>query len=356
MTRRTVPLSVIMPVYNAGVFLRPALESIRNQTYSDFECLLCDASTDGSSDFLADFCRLDERFILLRQEKTTLGHVLAQGVEAARADLVARMDADDIALPHRFAVQVARMKREPGLVLLGSAFQYIDANGSLGRISTLPRWSAFPEELLWGCPFSHPSVIFRREAALQAGNYRPFFAGAEDYDLWLRMSAFGKVDNLPDILLRYRMHGRNSVSRYAHAGRRFAVVAQMLHCIDAGREGNVPRTEPTDDIAMLGKMLDPAERLRVLARMLSSSAHLTGDAEDDPEGAAWLEEIQAAPADAALKKALALYHVRCVKRYIRKQPYRASRHFVKACRYNPGIVMSTLGKLAMQQFRRLRQP
>ncbi|MCB6543274.1 glycosyltransferase [Desulfovibrio desulfuricans] len=340
MTYKSVPLSVVLPVYNAGIFLRPALESIQNQTYADFECLLCDASSDGSSNFLTDFCRQDPRFVLLREGKSSLGQTLARGVARASAKLVARMDADDIALPQRFAVQVDAMRRQPELILLGSAFQYVDKNGNLGRVATLPSWPSLAEALLWGCPFSHPSVMFRREAVLKAGNYRPFFPQAEDYDLWLRMLPQGRMDNLSEVLLQYRMHDHNAVSTQALGTRNFAVIAQMLYLIDSQLGAGAPHTEPTRDVASLVTRLGANASLHVFARMLSCSAHLIGDVAEDAEGAVWLKKMKSALPDTELEKALAIYHLRCCRRYVAKDVCRGLRHLATSCRYDLKTVIA----------------
>lgn len=341
-----------MPIYNAGFFLRQAIESIRLQTYNDFECLLCDASTDGSSDFLRNIVSQDPRFVLIRQHKTSLADSIQEGLLAAKAPLIARMDADDISLQHRFAVQMTTMASRPDLVLLGSAFQYIDSNGILGRVSTQPSGADVQLALLWGCPFLHPSVIFRREAVLNVGGYRSYFTRAEDYDLWLRLQCLGKLDNLRDVLILYRIHDKNSVINYPYDIRHFSVVAQAMYLLKKNQIDALLDPPCADHVSIVEELTSQS-RLLVLARMLACNAHLTGDAAEDPEGMAWLEEIYAALPDEELEKALAIYHMRCLKRYIRCAPLRGIRHFLIACRYDPLVVIEMFCKYFRQHLRHI---
>lgn len=350
--KKDFSLSVVMPIYNAGKFLRKAVDSVRLQTFKDFECILCDASTDGSSNFLRQIVAQDQRFVLIRQQKTSLAESIQEGLLAAKAPLIARMDADDISLPHRFAVQMATMAARPDLVLLGSAFQYIDEDGTLGRVSTQPSGEDIQSALLWGCPFLHPSVMFRREAVLNVGGYRSCFIRAEDYDLWLRLQRSGKLDNLRDVLVLYRLHTKNSVIIHPYTTRRFSILAQAMYFLGERPSDASVVMQCFDEIPII-QNLCPAQRLLVLARMLACNAHLIGDAAEDLEGKVWLEEIQAALPDAELEKALAIYHMRCLKRYLRSTPCRGIHHFLVACRYDPHVILSMFNKFFRQHLRRL---
>jgi len=345
-------LDVILPIYNAGAYLIDAVVSLAGQAFTQFRCFLCDASTDGSSDFLDDFAARDPRFIIIRQQKISLSEALQEGLLAAQAPLIARMDADDIALPERFAVQVKIMEQRPELLVLGSAIRYMDAQGRPGRVAHMPRTDALREELVWGCPLSHPTVVFRRQAVLEAGGYRAFFACAEDYDLWLRLSRRGVLDNCNQVLLHYRMHNMNSVSTHTLENRRYALTALAAHMF-ALRSGKDPLEDGSaTSCEGVIQALPRQDRIRAQGRMLACCAHFLGDAEEDPEGADWLEQVRTLPRDAEIRRILASYHMRLVKRYAVMQPHKAAKNFALACKADTGVVASFCGKLLMQYARR----
>jgi glycosyltransferase involved in cell wall biosynthesis len=205
----TPAVTVLIPVFNAGWMLVEAVNSILDQTYSDFECLVInDGSTDGGFEALRSLT--DPRLRLVDNPRNLgLISTLNRGIELARAPLLARMDADDISMPARLELQVAEFDRRPGLVLLGcrgvcitergEVFSKIDAPvGSKEVVSGLLRRNAF----------IHPSVMFRTDVIRRLGGYSQEAMHAEDYDLWLRVAEQHEVDNLPAELLRYRVHGR----------------------------------------------------------------------------------------------------------------------------------------------------
>ncbi len=346
------PLCVVMPIYNAGDFLHAAVHSVAAQSFSDFECLLCDASDDGSSDFLQNLVKQDPRFTLIRQKKSSLGQALQEGVALARAPLVARLDADDIALPHRFMVQMQEMQKRPELLALGSAIQYIDGTGRLGRVASHPPEKDIPRELLWGCPLAHTTVMFRRQAVLDVGGYRSLFRYWEDYDLWLRLSRLGALDNLEQVLVYYRMHGGNSVSAQALPGRRYAVNAQAAYHI-ARQTGRDPLDGLTELPAVedIVSALSRDEQVSLLGRILACTAHFLGDYEEDEEGRPWLAQIQAAPLTAELREILGTYHMRCAKRYIKQAPLRAMKHLGTALRYDHKAALTMILRLIQQHGR-----
>ena len=201
-------LSVVMPVRNAGAHLDAAIESILRQTFADFELvLLDDASEDGSCDRLGDWARRDPRIRLFRNE-ASLGLAGSSHfvVERAHAPLVARMDADDTSRPERLDRQLAIMDAEPETVLVGTLWEGIDDEGRVIRRcdrSRLLERGAIP-------PIAHGSVMFRRDAWLVTGGYRPKCEYWEDIDLFYRLSRLGAIKIIPEPLYRYRFHSRNS--------------------------------------------------------------------------------------------------------------------------------------------------
>jgi len=224
-------ISVIMAVHNGEEYLREAIKSIVGQTFDDFELIVVDdGSTDKSTEIIRASADRRLRFIPL-ERNVGLANALNCGISAARGELIARMDSDDVALPGRFQAQFERMKSEPGLVLLGSSFNYIDTDGCILKNQPMKTDDATIRHKLFNdCnQFCHPSVMMRRDAVLIAGGYRTL-AGryAQDYDLWLRLAEVGSIANLPDAYLGYRVHkGQSSVNKL-YAQRRAAELYKIL--------------------------------------------------------------------------------------------------------------------------------
>lgn len=206
MTREQV--TWLIPVRNGGRYLEATLASIVAQTYPLHQVLVWDnGSTDGTLDILHRWigARLPGRVI--SDQPLGLGASLARLVELADTELCARIDADDINLPHRLEQQVAFMREHPNVALLGTQVHVIDEHGH----SAEQQWSHPCEdaEIRWrmrvASSMMHPTVMFRRSAILSVGNYRDIKPG-QDYDLWLRVAAKHRVANLPDQLVQYRKH------------------------------------------------------------------------------------------------------------------------------------------------------
>lgn len=226
-------ISVVLPVYNAEAYVREAVESILAQSFTDFELIaINDGSTDDSGAILRELAARDTRIVLVERPNDGLVSALNEGIKIARAELIARMDADDVAMPERFALQHARMVQEPGLAVLGSFVHIMDRDGAIIRLhddSPLTPAAAM-RVVKHGCPVYHPTVMMRRDAVLKAGGYRKAFSHAEDYDLWLRMSDLGyAIANLPQPLLNYREHGANVSITHKETQVRNTILARFAH-------------------------------------------------------------------------------------------------------------------------------
>jgi glycosyltransferase involved in cell wall biosynthesis len=205
-------VSVLMPVHNAQRYLEEALDSVLAQSFGDFELLVVDdGSTDGSLAVLRRYAARDHRVRLTSRARTGYLVALNQMLGEARGELAARMDADDVALPGRFARQVAFLDDHPDVVCVGGAFRMIDAEGRLLTTIFPPEADAEIQDLaLQGyCSINHPSTMFRREAAVAAGGYRPEMMPAEDLDLWLRLGDSARLANLAEPVLMYRQHDKS---------------------------------------------------------------------------------------------------------------------------------------------------
>ncbi|MEM6314943.1 MAG: glycosyltransferase, partial [Planctomycetota bacterium] len=165
-------MSVILASYNAEDFLRPAVASILQQTFTDFEIIAVDdGSTDGSRDVLRSFD--DPRLRVIEQENMGLTPTLNKACGLAKADLLARMDADDVAKPDRFAKQVAFLDAHPEVAVLGGAYELIDERGRLLRTQSQPTDNATLQErcLVGKVPICHPLVMMRRDIFERVGGY-----------------------------------------------------------------------------------------------------------------------------------------------------------------------------------------
>lgn len=207
-----------MAVHNAELFLREAVESILGQTFSDLELLVVDdGSTDSTKRILSQYS--DPRLRIIGfLENRGLVDALNFGIQEARGALIARMDGDDVSEPSRLEKQVAFMRANPGVVLLGTGFVWMDVGGRIFEETRMPTENmVLQERLLCGNQFCHSSVMIRVDAVRSVGNYRAVAGhGAEDYDLWLRLAEYGHIANLSDLLLRYRVHeGQVSIRRLA---------------------------------------------------------------------------------------------------------------------------------------------
>lgn len=200
--RLTPILSVVMPVHNARLYLDEAVESILGQSFSEFEfVILDDASTDGSTERLKHWAASDERIRLLQVEQN-LGPVGSSNMvaRAARAPMVARMDADDFSHPKRLEEQLQLLHADPEIGIVASICDIIDSSGQLIRGPEhwrLLRRSAF-------VPFAHGSMMYRRNVFDRVGGYRRECEYWEDQDLVIRMASVAKVVMIPRVLYRVR--------------------------------------------------------------------------------------------------------------------------------------------------------
>ncbi|MDR1489729.1 MAG: glycosyltransferase [Desulfovibrio sp.] len=343
-------ISVLLPVRNAQPFLAEAIQSIQNQSFGDFELLLLySPSSDGSRAVLEAMARRDKRLVLMDVAGGNLAACLNEGLRAARGEFIARMDADDVAYPERFARQTAAFAARPELGLLGSAVRYINAAGRKGRTIRQPRGDDIERAFYWGCPFTHSSVMTRRAVMEMCGGYRELFTLAEDYDLWLRLHGLTTMDNLPETLLCYRLHATNSAKVKALDGRRYAFFAQAAWL--ARRQG-LP--DPLENLTSLpdpaSLSLSRAEMNALYGRILAGSAHLLGDILDDPEGAVWWPRMAAIADNAERRKSMALCRLRCARFYARRDRLRCLRHGLAALRISPGLITGYGFRILWQLF------
>lgn len=255
-------VSILLSVYNGERFVRDAVLSILAQTYREFELLIVDdASTDGTHTILEELAAQDPRIRILTNS-TNLGLTKSLNIALAAVGTgdpssafgllrmtekvwppqngiryIARMDADDIALPDRLEKQLAFLQSHPDIDVVGTAYEWIDEDGAvIGRPHVITDPDDIHRVLPRTNPLLHSSVVMRRSALERVHGYDESFRRAQDYDLWLRLSRTSRMANLPDVLMQKRL-ARSMIS--------FASERAQLRCAvraryNAIRRGDIP--------------------------------------------------------------------------------------------------------------------
>lgn len=210
-------VSVLLPVYNNAAFLDEALESILSQTLRDFELLARDdGSTDGSAAILKVYENKDERVRVFIGDHRGIAKSRNELARRARGTYLANMDADDICHPRRLERQVEFLDNNPDYGGVGSWIEHINVKGHPIRVLDYPTaHEDIDRSTINGCMAIHnPSTMMRREAAIEVGLFPEEYGFADDLAFWLRFAESWKIANIPEPLLRYRIHsGATSEAR-----------------------------------------------------------------------------------------------------------------------------------------------
>jgi len=228
-------VSVLLAAHDAEPHLAGAVRSVLGQTLEDLELIVVDdGSTDGSRELLERIG--DPRLVVLHnEERAGLARALNRGLEQARGRYVARLDADDLALPQRLERQLARL-HAGSVGIVGSAVLDIDDRGRPGALREMPaeplsvRWHA-----LFGSPFYHPAVLLDK-SILERHHlaYDPAYEESEDFDLWARLLAVTDGTNLEEPLVLYRVHAGQASSRRRDLQRSFQLEVALRQIADLG--------------------------------------------------------------------------------------------------------------------------
>ena len=214
-------VSIIMGVYNCQNTLKESIESILNQTFSDFEFIICDdGSTDNTYEIIKEFEKLDNRIKLIRNEKNVgLAGTLNNCLNYADGEYIARMDADDIAEDNRFSEQCYFLDTNKDYSLVGSWAKLFDDNFKWGLRKT--KEYVEKSDFLFGTPFIHPTIMIRKKVLFELGGYRVSeeTLRAEDYDLFMTLYSKGyKGYNIQKPLINFR-EDRNTYKRRVYGQR-----------------------------------------------------------------------------------------------------------------------------------------
>lgn len=209
-TKDNLPLvSVVMATYNEPVnFISDSINSILNQSYSNFELIIVDDSTKPETISKIDELATDSRVTVIR-DVNRMGFVKALniGLKTAKGKYIARMDGDDISTPDRFSLQVSFLEQNPKYSVLGGAMNIMNNDGKIVSVRFYPIqtfrlkiWSIFRS------PFAHPTVMFRKDIVDNDYFYDESFLKSEDLEFWMRLKKNGySFANLKNVLLNYRI-------------------------------------------------------------------------------------------------------------------------------------------------------
>lgn len=206
-------ISVIMSVYNDSNYLGKAIESILNQTLTDFEFLILDdGSTDGSKEIIKYYAKIDKRIKFNENPKNLgLATSLNKLIKLAKGEYIARMDADDESFPDRFEKQINYFNKFPETDVLGTGAIIIDNNDKILERKKMPNsYDKFYKNLFFNSCFIHPSVMARKSFYLPDNFYRADLLRSEDWYMWVDNFGNYKYSNLDEYLIKYRSNNSSS--------------------------------------------------------------------------------------------------------------------------------------------------
>lgn len=212
-------VSVILPTYNRSHLIGDAIQSVLDQSYTDFELIVID---DGSTDDTANLVQAfnDNRIRYIYQPNGGVANARNHGVRQAKHDLITFLDSDDVYLPHKLQKQVDYFQAHPNTVFLYSNYLFVDADLNLIETRRLHVQGHVFRKLLWRCEIPTPTVMMKRCVFETAGGFDETLALREDVDLWWRIAARHPISCIDEPLVQVRWHPDNTVrdpQRLEHA-------------------------------------------------------------------------------------------------------------------------------------------
>lgn len=274
-------VSVLMPVRDGERFIAEAVESVLSGTFADLELLvLDDGSTDSTPQILERLAEADPRLVVHRREPgRNLAEVLNAVAALSRGALLARLDADDVSLPDRLQLQTEFLAMHPEVALLGGQALLIDEGGrEFGRAEYPTGNAELQAALRERNPFVHSAMTMRREAFEAAGGYRANFDHAEDLDLWLRLAAGRQIANLPEPVVKYRIHAGQLTLRKQDEQALFSIAARASARAQATGKPDPVAGVRIDEAFLRSQGIGPAEVTAAVVPALAWLARTTGRA------------------------------------------------------------------------------
>ena len=217
-------VTILIPNLNGAKFLEEAIESCLRQTYYSKILVIDNNSSDESIEILKKYKEIYGQFEFDVCFERGISAALNFGLAQVNTKFTCRLDSDDYMEPERVAQQIKYLSIYPSIALLGTQIRFVDQNGKkLGISSYATGTDSVQSSLCWSNPIAHPSVIFRTEEIRNIGGYRSEFDGAEDLDLWIRISKLFQIDNLNLPLTNYRKHPEQVSVRNALEKREYSV-------------------------------------------------------------------------------------------------------------------------------------
>ncbi len=198
-------ITVLMSVYNAADDLKDSVESILNQTYSNFEFIIInDGSTDGSQEILEYYAKKDSRIILINQDNAGLTKALNNGIKVSRGRYIARQDCDDISYSKRLEKQINLMDADPSIVLCGGNCDDLYEDGSMDE------WGFYDSKTLQRItflktPFAHSTIMMRSDICQSLGGYDERFKTSQDMDMWMRFAKKGNLAMIAEPIIQRKI-------------------------------------------------------------------------------------------------------------------------------------------------------
>lgn len=251
-------VSILMPVYNGAAYLRPAIDCLLKQTFSDFELIIVnDGSTDNTQEVIDSYD--DVRIVCLAQENQGVARSLNNGLKIARGKYVRRHDADDVSLPDSLEKQVAFLEAHPEYVMVTSQAAFMTFRGMKAHKFRMPHNRYF-EGKAWkdvtyddfdpghATPIVHGTAFYKRQEVMDVGAYRPEFVVGEDNDLWIRLLEKNKIAVLNVCNYFVRLHPGSATQRHA---------AKIMHFRKLIVAYSEQRREMGSDPIMRGEAIEP---------------------------------------------------------------------------------------------------
>ncbi|MDC0255706.1 glycosyltransferase [Bacteriovoracales bacterium] len=276
-------LTVLLPVYNAEKYIKESISSILAQTFEDFELIIIDdGSTDKSKEAISSF--KDKRIRFFKNNTNLkLINTLNKGIKLARGKYLARIDADDICFPKRFQKQISFLENNKNVAILGTDIEFIDKSGNyFGKGVVHPQSH---NEIKWGlqrrCCIYHPTTMVNLEKVKNEFFYSEQFVHAEDYELWLRIAKNYRLANLPEVLLKYRVHSSSITQKFSTQATQSMLQALSTHRLEDYTETQI------DTIRFPWKLSSVEELNSLLKKWKASCLHFI-KISDVTEKEAWL--------------------------------------------------------------------
>lgn len=226
-------VSVLTAVYNGESYIRDAIDSILSQTYINFEYIIIDNnSTDNTPEIVNYYAKTDKRISVIQEERPGPAYARNAGLKIARGEWIAILDADDIALPERLEIQLKYIEKHSDVCLLGSGCTTIDATGRVIKNYHYPQsHDLLVNQLEHNLAFfPHSSDLIQKDAMVRLNGYSVRFPPAEDYDLWLRLSEYGKLACINRSLIKLRKHPESlSHKDFGYVQSLRAIAAAICH-------------------------------------------------------------------------------------------------------------------------------